>query len=682
MEIVKIKIENFKSFDSEEITINKNINHFIGINGVGKSNFLKAVELFGNEETDFEKNARDLNKDIDIWFHLKLNSDDAELFAIEVLDNWLNYFASFLSTSLKKEEPHSKINIKLVSEFQNRHKKIDFPSDYSNNLTKNYLIKMKEFQSNWLLEKDFNYIHFVGIFQKYFKENELIFVKKIFKNKEDFVILTSNTNEIFYSSIFEIKESFLGEMNVFLEGGISQDGYNLANFLNSFLDINYKQGIKWDIKGYKYDVWNNKSIFKFNLKKFISVITWNKGTINLNMDEFKFVDDSNNKFLNNLLNLVDSSIQLLSKKEENDIYLSRIESALKDKVNNSIIKHWKDFGDERLEVSFKITNKSIKIILNNIGEHNQRDIGSESEGFKQFLSIMLSLDLNQINKNTILVIDEPEMHLHPSSVISLRNLLKKASKNYLNFFIATHSVQMIDKDNLETLNLVTKVNQNTKIINIVENEEKMEMPDILKQAFGTDIFSEFLFKKYTFFVEGKSDKVFFEKVIKEHNISANILIYYGSRGIDFIESIKGNFYQDYFENNCFFISDGDEEGIDFQDKLKDKFKNIKSFTLSEMTDSKEPLVIENFYSENLLNKYEKGKKKISENWKVIKDKSQNNESFNLEKAKTLNYDKPLKELKIKLSEEVEKSIVFEEISDKGNIEKLITFLKEQGIITT
>jgi hypothetical protein len=57
------------------------------------------------------------------------------------------------------------------------------------------------------------------------------------------------------------------------------------------------------------------------------------------MDEFKFVDDSNNKFLNNLLNLVDSSIQLLSKKEENDIYLSRIESALKDKVNNSIIKH-------------------------------------------------------------------------------------------------------------------------------------------------------------------------------------------------------------------------------------------------------------------------------------------------------------------------------------------------------
>jgi phosphopantetheinyl transferase (holo-ACP synthase) len=95
-----------------------------------------------------------------------------------------------------------------------------------------------------LLEKDFNYIHFVGIFQKYFKENELIFVKKIFKNKEDFVILTSNTNEIFYSSIFEIKESFLGEMNVFLEGGISQDGYNLANFLNSFLDINYKQGFK------------------------------------------------------------------------------------------------------------------------------------------------------------------------------------------------------------------------------------------------------------------------------------------------------------------------------------------------------------------------------------------------------------------------------------------------------
>ena len=102
MEIVKIKIENFKSFDSEEIFINKHINHFIGINGVGKSNFLKAIEFFGNEETNFEQNAKDLNKDINISFELKLNELDIKLVIEEVIKHWFNFSSSFLNT-LKNE---------------------------------------------------------------------------------------------------------------------------------------------------------------------------------------------------------------------------------------------------------------------------------------------------------------------------------------------------------------------------------------------------------------------------------------------------------------------------------------------------------------------------------------------------------------------------------------------------
>ena len=418
-----------------------------------------------------------------------------------------------------------------------------------------------------------------------------------------------------------------------------------------------------------------KEVFIIDLRKLINIVVWNKKIINFDQDAILLSEESNHLFLNNLLSIVGLNVSdLLSIDSQNDV-LDRKESELNKVINSLIYENWKDFKDEKLSIKFRITNKFIKIMFKNSGQSNDRGVKIESEGFKQFLSIILSLDFSANSKKTILIIDEPEIHLHPSSIISLRNMLNNSSKKYLNFFIATHSVQMIDKDNLYTLNLVKKENQNTKITNVVEGEENMKIPDILKQAFGTDIFSEFLFKKYTFFVEGKTDKIFLVKFLKEHNISANVLIYFGSRGLDIIGSMKENFYQDYFMNNCFFLSDGDQEGVDFQGKLKEKFGNVKAFTLSELLGEKNEITIENLYSENLFKEYQKTKEKITKEWEEVKEHKKNDKKFNLEKAKKSKYNEPLNDLKIKLSEKIEQSNDFSSISNKENIKKLIKFLK-------
>lgn len=47
MYIKKIKLENYRNYDYQEIELNKNINIFYGDNAQGKTNVLEAIFLCG-----------------------------------------------------------------------------------------------------------------------------------------------------------------------------------------------------------------------------------------------------------------------------------------------------------------------------------------------------------------------------------------------------------------------------------------------------------------------------------------------------------------------------------------------------------------------------------------------------------------------------------------------------------
>ena len=67
----------------------------------------------------------------------------------------------------------------------------------------------------------------------------------------------------------------------------------------------------------------------------------------------------------------------------------------------------------------------------------------------------------QISGN-ILIIDEPEIGLHPSGVQFLRQELERISKNNL-VMIATHSIFMIDNNIIDRHFIVEKENEITAI---------------------------------------------------------------------------------------------------------------------------------------------------------------------------------------------------------------------------
>ena len=131
-----------------------------------------------------------------------------------------------------------------------------------------------------------------------------------------------------------------------------------------------------------------------------------------------------------------------------------------------------------------------------------------SDGFKQFVSILLSLSLKNITnqlQNKIILLDEPERSLHPGSIKYLRDELLKISKNNI-VLASSHSIFMVDKKNLERHYTVTKEDSTTKIEQVDPTSPIQD--DVIYNALGTSIFE--IIEPYMLIFEGRTDKDIFD----------------------------------------------------------------------------------------------------------------------------------------------------------------------------
>ena len=142
-----------------------------------------------------------------------------------------------------------------------------------------------------------------------------------------------------------------------------------------------------------------------------------------------------------------------------------------------------------------------------VNEHNFYRMTERSEGFKQFMSLILSLSVEtrlSETKNHLILIDEPEAHLHPSAIRDLRKeLLAIGKNNYL--FVSTHSPFLIDRKDKER-NIIIKKNESaeTEKIEIDKNTDIID-DEVLREAFGIDVYKDLL-NPHSILVEGASDK--------------------------------------------------------------------------------------------------------------------------------------------------------------------------------
>lgn len=122
---------------------------------------------------------------------------------------------------------------------------------------------------------------------------------------------------------------------------------------------------------------------------------------------------------------------------------------LLNRVANHTTRHFRSVWKEQKDISFALEPNATNIDAN-IVEKNHWKMSQRSDGVKRFITFLLHISANvkaNLLNGALLLIDEPDMGLHPSGSRYLRDeLIETSKKNYVVF--STHSIFMIDKDNM------------------------------------------------------------------------------------------------------------------------------------------------------------------------------------------------------------------------------------------
>lgn len=169
-------------------------------------------------------------------------------------------------------------------------------------------------------------------------------------------------------------------------------------------------------------------------------------------------------------------------------------------------KIWKDFKDTKIELLSSGTE-----VLTKISEKAKYSFEDRSDGFKKFISILLMLSTkarsNGLSDHDIILIDEPDQSLYPTSAKYLKDELLKISEN--SYVVYTnHSQYMLDTSNIQRHLIVKKENDITEVKEPTEVSQYSE-DELLLRSIGTSIFE--CLKENNLVFEGWLDKEIFER---------------------------------------------------------------------------------------------------------------------------------------------------------------------------
>ena len=222
-------------------------------------------------------------------------------------------------------------------------------------------------------------------------------------------------------------------------------------------------------------------------------------TETIDLNEFKINSEICHP-LKNIFNLAGLKTQEDIKSKIESLHISPKNINKLEKILENASKEHLDRVWPECKVMFKIKiQDDLKLdvfVVDENDEENTFYLTDRSEGFKQFISLIMGMSAANSTDNLqgkVLIIDEPENHMHPSGIKYMRDeLLRIGRNNYV--FLSTHSEYIIDPKNKERHYIVTKINNNTSIKKWEDNEDCPD-DEILRQAFGLDILSEAL-KQY------------------------------------------------------------------------------------------------------------------------------------------------------------------------------------------
>ncbi|EJR78564.1 AAA family ATPase [Bacillus cereus] len=510
MKVEWIRIKDFRSIsDTGKLYIDSMLTVLAGKNESGKSNILRALELFStpnfsDEDYPEGKNKEESRPEVEVSF--KLTLEDIRKFSLEGFEPSPSSVDKFYNFTIRK-------NLKLNQ------------------------------QSTY------------GSIQRYFFSNSFLSIIEGICNN----LLEWNKDPLHEGKIRLNAESLYIEGYEFLQNFEKQEEsiYWLSDYTNKVKDL-YEYANENKIGSINpIDGTINLGVPSKQMKQFFTL----SEEILIQYEYFKGkIKTPNFKLLESFEKPLPDSVSFIDKSEE--VWVPYIQKALGSSEGNSLsnmsnreIKRVLDRVSEEITVLFQsvYTQNQVRIEFD-MGANNTLDVyiydgenridfmpSQRSKGFQWFLSFFFALNTVQ-KSGDIILLDEPGPYLHPKAQADILKALEVLAQSDQIIF-TTHSPYLINPDNLERVRLVTRDAQNNTVI---ENQihassvADQEVYTPIMTAIGLDLSKSFgTFGEHNVIVEGISDYYYLESMKKciNNNEESEILRFIPSIGASQIDKL-------------------------------------------------------------------------------------------------------------------------------------------------
>jgi len=316
--------------------------------------------------------------------------------------------------------------------------------------------------------------------------------------------------------------------------------------------------------------------------------------------------EQKNKVFINLLHILNMNKQDFIKKIEGN---QRSQSSEFKIFSDQITEKYNSvYLQEKVTIGLDKNGDKIFVQIFDEGDkNNDKKPSQRSKGFQWFIAFYLLL--NSIDKDAIILIDEPGLHLHAKAQEDILNFLNQEIDNMILY--TTHSPYLIDINKLDSLNLVTK----NSVMGTIVNQKYYDCSDQdtitpLITAIGYNIAKNPLEIGHglNIITEGISDRFYILSFLKlkEINKNINIIPSRGSSNMHLLISMIIGWNLEYL-----ILLDKDTGG-------KNAIEQIRTLYTDEEEMNKNIIFSTDSGSiENIFSKEDTKKHKISKNKKVI-----------------------------------------------------------------
>lgn len=550
-------IKNFRSItDSGRVYFNSGVTVFAGKNESGKTNILRALSAFSLNKFDEDDEPQDLADGFkpEITVSFQVSADDLNHLLDDRLPN------GEYELVIKRRKGYLQV----------------YSGDAYDSLTEQYYSEFDTVATDFELKlvriaTDHNID--IGNFDKY--HNELNYKKTYIKYARECLDI-----------IFNFKEGLTGE-DIYV---LDEDVRLLSDWLVSLKDFDEK-------------ITSVQTRLSEALPNFVLFDSFD----DILPDLISMEDQEPPTIVKRFFSVVDVEMdQIFS--EQNGQRRKRVA----DKTSAKITGNFGNFyQQETIKITINPDGNNLYFFIYDKDESTPFRPQQRSKGMQWFLSFFLTLQA-EATDNSIILIDEPGLYLHPKAQEDVLRVLETISEDN-QVLLTTHSPYLIDPNRLERVRLVARDQDNRTFVEnkVHKGADKDTMTPVIT-AIGLDVTKSLVFSpKFNVLVEGISDYYYFEafkRCFVEQIPHVEEIQFVPNVGAQQIPNMAALLFG--WEIDFVVVLDNDKEGKSVQTRLiKDLHldKDRIIFICDESNKSVEDLFDEKDFIEHVLPEGWKGK---------------------------------------------------------------------------